>query len=531
MANQIASTRKASQIASSQIRYTEYEIDTISWYEGLTVLTTKELAFYNRFNAILPTIQEKKAFIVDNEEQLLRSMRDYNLLLFASHKCENQMESTNIEVSIAVDLLWRTHLLSTTHYYTDCMEKFGQLINYKHYNTHSLTTDSTQFQKTLLDSINTNDVPHKLNNIISIELHVFKRMLQEYCLFITRVGELNLSNNPFDVNKAIVRYRYFMYLKHITCEDRATLRLVPTSDILFLWYCHIIYLPSIYLEFSRTLLNQDSMLRCDFFWLCPIQNSDVKETSALWNTHFGIRSYVDYAFDNFIFDAPRHPRHAKHVQNINQKRDYLPLVYAITVGYVVTVIFICLILYAAVDVVWVLRFLYIAMPTCVGLIALVLYFNYCVGKGKGLFCTPKSQMVIVSIVYECIVVSICIGIRSSVDSLWIILILWVGTCLLFVFICCAKRKPKTLNDEFVAKDQYIVELEGVPGEHQRIEPQNDACIVNDINETFGGEAEVANNHVDDADVLNGSANNVNDADIVAIVDKTRDECKDNDDSN
>eukprot|EP01084_Bolivina_argentea_P131815 232615_1 len=214
---------KQNNFVSTQSRYDEYEVQSISLYENLHAFSQKEISFYHKLNAYLPTIQAKKASLIDDEVNLKQIIKAYNLLLCAWSNNAVEMKNLNIDISIEIDVIWRVHLLSTTRFYTDCMEQFGELINYKPMNISMGEMDSESFHS-LLSSLVT-----KQNRILSMDLNVFKQMLSEYCSFITDFGGYIQNNKSFDIDKAMVRYRYFMYLRYISNNNGSNLCLVPTA--------------------------------------------------------------------------------------------------------------------------------------------------------------------------------------------------------------------------------------------------------------------------------------------------------------
>ena len=300
----MASALQAHKFESTQARYDEYEIQSISLYDGLHNLTTRELSFYKKLNKLLPSIQSKQQAFIDNIN-LNQIIKDYNLYLTALANNKQEMDDLNIDISFEIDLIWRVHILSTNDYENDCNFKFGKIIDYKYNsNINDLHLDSEGFRNILSSVIDINE--YDLNkNFISIDLGTFKNMIYEYIRFITNFEEYSIyDQNLFDFQKCMTRYRYFMYLKYISSDNNIanSIHLIPTSDVLLLWYCHIIYSPSNYLTFSKQLFNLNHMLKYQFFTLRKIENDDILQTQNLWENYFGKFSYRDYSFMNFVFD-------------------------------------------------------------------------------------------------------------------------------------------------------------------------------------------------------------------------------------
>eukprot|EP01083_Nonionella_stella_P020882 57932_1 len=310
-------------LRSTQDRYEEYEIESISLYESLHDFSHKETSFYQKLNAYLPTIQAKKAALVDNEVKLKQNIKDYNLLLWAWSNNADEMTKLNIDISIEIHLIWRVHLLSTSQYYVDCMEHFGELINYKPTNISMKEMNSESFHLILSPLIPIDAYKKEQNRVLSIEFNVFKQMLFEYCAFITDFGVYVQNDGSFDVDKAMVRYRYFMYLRYISNENRSNLCLVATADILLLWHCHIIYNSSNYLDFSIQLFGSTTMLKYDFVCIQSAQNMDIQQTETLWDTYFGIGSYRDHTFNNHgNMNALQYDMHVKRQDDMRPNKGF-----------------------------------------------------------------------------------------------------------------------------------------------------------------------------------------------------------------
>eukprot|EP01084_Bolivina_argentea_P075712 137214_1 len=195
---------KSKKFGSTQARYDEYEIQSISLFEGISDLTSNELSFYRKLNEYLPTLQDKKESITNNEEKLTQLIKDYNLLLFAWTTNENEMTNINIEISLEIDLIWRVHQLFTANYHKDCMKQFGKVINYKYrninYNNSPLHINSNDFKNILNSVIDMNSNVNNLN-FISIDMNKFKKMLLYYCMYISQFDKYQLYN--IDNNKTI----------------------------------------------------------------------------------------------------------------------------------------------------------------------------------------------------------------------------------------------------------------------------------------------------------------------------------------
>lgn len=300
----MAQALEAHKFNSTQARYDEYEIQSISLFDGLHDFTNNELTYYQKLNNLLPTLDDKKQSMIDDENKLKQIIKDYNIFIIALANNEQELNNIDLSISFEIDLIWRVHLLSTSQYFDDCMLRFGKIIKYKYnQNINKLSIDSNGFKDILSSIIDINE--YDINkNIITIDLNMFKNYIHEYLRFITNFGEYNILNhNLFDYTKTMTRYRYFMYLKYISVDNnQSNLYLIPTSDILLLWYCHIIYNTAKYIEFSSQLFKSHKPLKYDFLCLRKMTNDDILKTQNLWENYFGKNSYKDYSFNNFVFN-------------------------------------------------------------------------------------------------------------------------------------------------------------------------------------------------------------------------------------
>ena len=142
----------------------------------------------------------------------------------------------NPSMSMELELIWRVHLLNPQCYVSDCLRKFGKIIDHSCAEPHVqyIRHNTKRFRKKVLKQgrhlARTGFIG---SNLIMIDA------LKRQCKFIRKIFKINLFTpiTLTNIHDSITRYNAFLQL--IWRPDKPSgLIMVPTLDIDLIWHSH-----------------------------------------------------------------------------------------------------------------------------------------------------------------------------------------------------------------------------------------------------------------------------------------------------
>eukprot|EP01084_Bolivina_argentea_P006764 12800_1 len=194
--------------------------------------------------------------------------------------------SSEITVSIEMELVWRIHLLNPQCYVNDCMRKFGKLISRtKEWQNHT-RHDSNNFRRNVL-----NNQPPANTGFISPDL-VMTDAIKRQCKFIRKMIKINMFD-PITLDKikaSIIRYDQFLQSMWAPNKPQG-LVMVPTLDLDLIWHSHQLN-PIGYYTFCTTRSPHKRLVTHDDNLGDDVLARNGLGTQQFWDSRYGAGTYL-----------------------------------------------------------------------------------------------------------------------------------------------------------------------------------------------------------------------------------------------
>jgi len=190
-------------------------------------------------------------------------------------------------VSREIEFVWRVHLLNPQCYATDCMRKFGKVIQHNASDPNTMYPAHTQqsFRQKVLH----NRSPGRTGFIMPD--FVMTDAIKRQCQFIHKMIKINLWQTIYleNIDGAITRYEQFMAAMWARDKPQGLI-LVPTNDIDLIWHSHQLD-PAGYHRFCTSNSPTGQLVSHNDNIAPSVLSANNNATEAFWNKKYGADSY------------------------------------------------------------------------------------------------------------------------------------------------------------------------------------------------------------------------------------------------
>eukprot|EP01083_Nonionella_stella_P014931 41823_1 len=284
-------------VAAPQVQAVSYFAADPALQQELETVSMNQLNFFRALNQWYSSLliedqytekqENNKLFwegiIMDYEMYMDKIAADPSSEITMRHSIPH---SSEITISLEMELVWRIHVLNPQCYVSDCIRKFGKIIGRtKQWQNHT-RHNTTNFRRNVLK----NQSPAN-TGFISPDL-VMTDAIKRQCKFIRKMIKINMFYpiTLADIKAAITRYDQF--LQAMWAPDKPQgLVMVPTLDLDLIWHSHQLN-PIGYHSFCTTRSPHRRLVWHDDNLGDDVLRVNGVSTQQFWNSRYGANTYL-----------------------------------------------------------------------------------------------------------------------------------------------------------------------------------------------------------------------------------------------
>eukprot|EP01083_Nonionella_stella_P306564 1074128_1 len=283
--------------AAPQVQALPYFATDPDLQQELETTSMNQLNFFRALNQWYSSLLIEDQYTDKQEnnklfwESIIMDYEMYMDKIAADPSSENTMRhriphSSEITISLEMELVWRIHVLNPQCYVSDCIRKFGKIIGRtKQWQNHT-RHNTTNFRRNVLK----NQSPAN-TGFISPDL-VMTDAIKRQCKFIRKMIKINMFYpiTLADIKAAITRYDQF--LQAMWAPDKPQgLVMVPTLDLDLIWHSHQLN-PIGYHSFCTTRSPHRRLVWHDDNLGDDVLARNGLGTQQFWDSRYGAGTYL-----------------------------------------------------------------------------------------------------------------------------------------------------------------------------------------------------------------------------------------------